>query len=297
MKVVSVINYKGGVGKTTITANIAGGLAKRNFKVLVIDLDPQSNLTFSFLPLEEWKEHYSKNKTIKTWFENNEQIEFESLIINPKNIKNENLDLISSNIDLINCELELVARLYNNSPLRKNQNFLKVHQILKSGIDELEGYDVVIIDCPPNFNIITRNAIVTSDYYLVPVKLDYLSKIGLSELKKHIKDLTNNYNAKVKGDRMKINPELLGIVCNMVDRRKDSLISTEDTYLAAIKKDNPTFKSMLRQNKTLYCECQQELVPVAMKDIRSNNTFLEVKKEIDNLVEEFIERINLNEKQ
>ena len=106
--------------------------------------------------------------------------------------KNENLDLISSNIDLINCELELVARLYNNSPLRKNQNFLKVHQILKSGIDELEGYDVVIIDCPPNFNIITRNAIVTSDYYLVPVKLDYLSKIGLSELKKHINNFGGN---------------------------------------------------------------------------------------------------------
>lgn len=296
MKVISVINYKGGVGKTTITTNIAGGLAKKNYKVLVIDLDPQSNLTFSFLPLEDWKEHYSQNRTIKTWFENNEEINFENLIVNPTNINNENLDLISSNIDLINCELELAARLYNNKPMRKNQNYLNVHEILKTGIDRLEGYDVVIMDCPPNFNIITRNAIVASDYYLVPVKLDYLSKIGLSELKKHINDLTKNYNEKVKGDRMKIHPKLLGIVCNMVDKRKDSLISTESQYLTRIQKDNPMFKSMLRENKTIYSEGQQDLVPVAMKDVRNNNTHIEVKKEIDALVEEFIERINLDEK-
>lgn len=296
MKVISVINYKGGVGKTTITANIAGGLAKRNYKVLVIDLDPQSNLTFSFLPVEDWKEYYSQNKTIKTWFENNEETKFEKLIINPHNIHNENLDIVSSNIDLINCELELVARLYNNTSIRKNQNYLKVHQILKSAIDELEGYDVVIMDCPPNFNMITRNAIVTSDYYLVPVKLDYLSQIGLKELNKHIKDLTKNYNEKVKGSRRKINPELLGVVCNMVDKRKEGLISTESQYLARIEKDNPILKSMLRQNKTLYSESQEELVPLAMKDVRSNNTYLEVKKEIDSLVEEFIERINLDEK-
>ena len=296
MKVVSVINYKGGVGKTTLTANLAGGLAIRNYKVLIIDLDPQSNLTFSFIPVEQWKEQYSKNRTIKTWFENNQDTKFEDLIINPKNIKNENLNLISSNIDLINTELNLVARLYSNTHFRKNQNFLNVHQILKSGIDGLEGYDVVIMDCPPNFNIITRNAIVSSDYYLVPVKLDYLSKIGLGELKKHIKDLTNSYNGKVKGDRMKINPKLVGVVCNMVDKRKDSLISTERDYLTRIQKDNSIFKSKLRQNKTLYGESQRELIPVSMKNIYTHNTYFEVKKEIDSFVEEFIERINLNEK-
>lgn len=70
MKAVSVINYKGGVGKTTVTANIASEMAYRGKKVLVIDLDPQTNLTFSYMKVEQWKENYEKSQTIKYWFVN-----------------------------------------------------------------------------------------------------------------------------------------------------------------------------------------------------------------------------------
>ena len=69
MKAVSVVNYKGGVGKTTVTANIASEMACRGKKVLVIDLDPQTNLTFSYMKVEHWKEHYEKRGTIKYWFD------------------------------------------------------------------------------------------------------------------------------------------------------------------------------------------------------------------------------------
>ena len=71
MKVVSIINYKGGVGKTTITSNLAAGLATKGYKVLAIDLDPQSNLTFSFVGIDDWKEKYSEKKTIRNWFKEN----------------------------------------------------------------------------------------------------------------------------------------------------------------------------------------------------------------------------------
>ena len=64
MKVVSIINYKGGVGKTTITANLASEMARREKRVLVIDLDPQTNLTFSYMKVEEWSKTYEKEKTI-----------------------------------------------------------------------------------------------------------------------------------------------------------------------------------------------------------------------------------------
>lgn len=69
MKVVSIINYKGGVGKTTITANLASEMACRGKRVLVIDLDPQTNLTFSYMKVEEWSNTYEKEKTIKYWFD------------------------------------------------------------------------------------------------------------------------------------------------------------------------------------------------------------------------------------
>ena len=69
MKIVSVINYKGGVGKTTVTANLGAELARRGQRVLLIDLDPQASLTFSFIRSEDWERHLSHHGTIKTWFD------------------------------------------------------------------------------------------------------------------------------------------------------------------------------------------------------------------------------------
>jgi cellulose biosynthesis protein BcsQ len=69
MKIIAVINYKGGVGKTTVTANLAAGLAFRNYNVLLIDLDPQASLTFSFIKPKQWETDFAKSKTIKNWFD------------------------------------------------------------------------------------------------------------------------------------------------------------------------------------------------------------------------------------
>ena len=69
MKVISVVNYKGGVGKTTFVANIAAKLAKEGRKVLLIDLDPQGSLTFSFIAVDQWADKYSETRTIKNWFD------------------------------------------------------------------------------------------------------------------------------------------------------------------------------------------------------------------------------------
>ena len=87
MTVISVINYKGGVGKTTITANLAAELAWRGKKVLLLDLDAQASLTFSFIRPDEWKQDLEQNRTIKSWFDSFDdgpQIPLESLIFRPK---------------------------------------------------------------------------------------------------------------------------------------------------------------------------------------------------------------------
>ncbi|MEW5724830.1 MAG: ParA family protein, partial [Thermodesulfobacteriota bacterium] len=87
MFIVSVINYKGGVGKTTITANLAAELAWRDYKILLIDLDPQSSLTFSFIKPEEWKSDFEKKRTIKQWyeaFEEDNQLGLSDFIFSPQ---------------------------------------------------------------------------------------------------------------------------------------------------------------------------------------------------------------------
>src|SRR5215470_6768583 len=112
MKIISVINYKGGVGKTTITANLAAEMAFRSKKVLAIDLDPQANLTFSFFSVDEWRQKFEPSKTIKNWYDafidKDADLNLASLIGRPEraNKSGRRLDLISSHLALINVDLE-----------------------------------------------------------------------------------------------------------------------------------------------------------------------------------------------
>ena len=111
MGVISIINYKGGVGKATLTSNLAAGLANRKYEVLAIDLYPQSNLTFSFVNLDSQKDEYADNKTIRNCFLGEEHSNFNKLIVKPSNIEDDNLDLICSHIGLIHTDLELVSSM------------------------------------------------------------------------------------------------------------------------------------------------------------------------------------------
>ena len=174
MKVVSIINYKGGVGKTTITSNLAAGLATKGYKVLAIDLDPQSNLTLSFIQIKNFEKNYAEKKTIRNWFkEDTKTKKFKNLIVKPEKLDNENLNLICSHIGLINTDIELATRMNGATNESQKSNYINTHSILKKGLQEIEkeNYDIVLIDCPPSFNIVTRNALVASDYYMVPIKL------------------------------------------------------------------------------------------------------------------------------
>ena len=298
MKVVSIINYKGGVGKTTITSNLAAGLANKGYKVLAIDLDPQSNLTFSFISLDDWKNKYADKKTIKNWFKYSYKVQnFKELIVKPKNINQDNLNIICSHIGLIDTDLDLATRLSGSTNKEQKLNFIEVHNILRKGLKDIENenYDVVLIDCPPSFSIATRNALVASDYYMVPIKLDYLSTLGLDELNKHIDQLKKDYNSNLvdvgKGEPM--NLQLLGIVCNMVSKKGSGLISEEEIYKKELNSLNLiTFKSTLRENKTMHASAPKEGIPVILKK-PSGNTQKLVKEELEELLNEFIERLGI----
>src|SRR5262245_12036800 len=134
MKIVSVINYKGGVGKTSLTANLAAELALKDLRVLMIDLDAQASLTFSFIPPDAWEKDFAADKTIKSWFESFDSgtpKSLSSLIYTPSKVKSYlnghgQLDLIFSHLGLINVDLELATKLGGASIAQAKKNFISV---------------------------------------------------------------------------------------------------------------------------------------------------------------------------
>lgn len=295
MKVVSVINYKGGVGKTTITANLASEMVRKNKRVLVIDLDPQTNLTFSYIKVEKWRSEYEKNRTIKYWFDSiidgtRPIPTFRDLIV-----KNNGVDLICSHLGLIDVDIELAAGLSAGTERQHKNNFIKTYSYIKNELITLKDeYDIVLFDCPPNFSIVTKNALVASDYYVVPAKMDYLSTLGINQLKNHVDSLVEQYNHYMVEDNKKTNPGFLGVIATMVSIRNNTPISAQQTYVQQLKRNKITlFDSMIRENKTIYADAPEYGIPVVCQSVSSGSTYEQVVLELKRLTNEFIGKVGI----
>lgn len=280
MRVVSVINYKGGVGKTTLTANLGAELAAKGKKVLLLDLDPQASLTFSLVKPDYWQKSLAPNKTIKQWYDSlasGVSLELSSLIIKPARVGarirgSGALDLIPSHLGLINVDLELATELGGTSLKQSKLNYLRVHRRLSEGLEQapFAKYDVILIDCPPNFNVVTKTAIVASDHVLIPAKADYLSTLGIDYLIRSLNGLVNDYNeyAELDDGRAeveKINPGILGVVFTMMQIYGNRPISAQRPFMAQTRALSvPVFDIYVRENKTLFADAPQEGVPVVL---------------------------------
>ncbi|MGX7200767.1 cobyrinic acid a,c-diamide synthase [Enterococcus plantarum] len=294
MEVVSIINYKGGVGKTTITANLAAELVFRGKRVLVIDLDPQTNLTFSFVKVDEWTNKYQKERTIKYWFDSiidgvSPVPSFEDLIIEKNGI-----NILCSHLGLIDVDIELAAGLSSGTERQHKNNFLKTYSLIKKELENIKDqYDVVLFDCPPNFSIVTKNALVASDYYLVPAKMDYLSTLGINQLRNNVDNLVKQYNKYCSTDSEIINPEFLGVVATMIAVRNGEPISAQRNYISTLERSNINiFDSMIRENKTIYASAPEYGTPVVFQS-HSSGTYQEVVQELENLTSEFIGKVGI----
>lgn len=307
MNIVSVINYKGGVGKTTVTANIASELAWRGKKVLLIDTDAQASLTFSFVTPDQWDTDYKAGKTIKSWFDaisqGQEPPPLTDFVITPSAVNQVlkrrgrvgKVDLICSHLGLINVDLELATLLGGTNLTQSKRNYIKVHGKLRQAIAALEEtaeYDIVLIDCPPNFNIVTKNAIVASEQILIPAKPDYLSTLGITYLERSVKELVKDFNeyAAIDNETDNISPQILGVLFTMIQITSGHPIAAQRQFMSQTKRSSGlhTLENYFRENKTIFADAPQALMPVVLTHY-NNGTHSGIVDEIEAVVNEFEE--------
>ena len=193
MQIISIINQKGGVGKTTTVINLAAGLSQLSKKILVIDLDPQGNATTG-LGLSNMD---NSSNTIYGVLNGTKDV---NEVI--KKTKFENLDIITSNVDLSGLEVE-TADDSNRAFILKTKLALYLNN---SG----GYYDYVLIDCPPSLSLLTVMALVSSNSLLVPLQTEFFALEGLTQLMKTIERIKVSLNPDLK---------IRGILLTMYDKR------------------------------------------------------------------------------
>ncbi len=307
VKIVSIINYKGGVGKTTLTANLAAQLAQRGKRILALDMDAQCSLTFSFVTPDYWEselggeEGQRNDRTIKKWFDGIVEdeggvIPLDHLVL--RDLKAEGrlgdkggcLHLIPSHLGLINIDLDLAYMLSGAAPNRLHHRRARVFGQLRSHLNAYAteaGYDYVLIDCPPNFNIVTKNAIVASHQILIPAKPDYLSTLGIDYLLRSLATLVREFNEDSKSEV--IEPRILGVIFTMIQILRGRPIGVQRQYMRADAIAVPIFRSTVRENKTIFGDAPEDGIPVVLeRPLRE--PYATIVREMESLAGEFLKR-------
>ena len=253
-KIYSIINQKGGVGKTTTTINLGTAMAACDAKVLLVDMDPQGNLSTG-LGVSPSKREFGTYDLL-TSTKSISECAIETDI--------PNLHLVTANESLLGVEIELST--FDDRALR-----------LRKSVQNIDKYDFILLDCPPALNIITLNALAASDGALVPLQAEFYALEGLSQLLKTIKDISSTINKKL---------ELSGVVLTMFDKRNNLSLQVEEDVRNYLDKD--VFLTKIPRNIRL-SEAPSHGLPALIYDHRCSGS-----KAYIELAREFLTKENWN---
>lgn len=247
-KTIAVTNQKGGVGKTTTAVNVAAGIAKLGYKVLLIDTDPQGNAT-SGVGVDKRSVKYSAYSIIV------DDIKAEEAALHTEF---ENLDVIPSSIELAAAELELADMEHREAKLKNALAAVK------------SEYDYILIDCPPSLGLITTNALCAADTILVPIQPEYYALEGLSQLIATVRLVKRKYNPYL---------EIEGVLLTMYDGR----LNLTQQVVQEVKKFFPkkVFSSVIPRGVRL-SEAPSFGMPVMYfdKSCKGSLAYMELSREI-----------------
>lgn len=253
MKVVSISNIKGGVGKTTTAAVLAVGLAERGHRVLLIDSDPQTNLTMCFM-----QEEADERPGLYHVYNDKKGIDEIKVTVKDK------LDLIIGDFELCNADMQFTkaGRL----------------KMLKKAIQNIDGeYDFAIIDTPPNLGVLSLNAFISSDYVIVPMSADSFSLKGVRLLKQTLDDVADEIEKELP---------VLGILLTRYNNRTNvSKLLEKSLNSAAELLNTQLFQNRIRQAVVLQ-ESQ-----IAKEDLFSYAANAKVTEDYRGFIDEFLERV------
>ena len=259
-QIISVINQKGGVGKTTTVINLATALSMNNKKVLVIDLDPQGNATTGF--------GIANNDDTKTIYDVlNGNANFEDTI---KDTKIDNLQLVSSNVDLSGLEVE-TANESRKAFLLKD----KIENFINSTKND---FSYIFIYCPPSLSLLTIMSLIVAKSLIVPLQAEFFALEGLSQLMQTIDRVKNKLNPTL---------EIRGVLLTMFDKRNKLSAQVEAEAREFFKEK--VYQTVIPRNVRL-SEAPSHGVPILIYDKLCAGS-----KSYSNFTDEFLKQENIME--
>ena len=259
-QIISVINQKGGVGKTTTVINLATAISFQGKKILVIDLDPQGNASTGY--------GISNNDGSKTIYDVlNGGTNIEDAV---KDTKIENLKIVSSNVDLSGLEVETASENRRAFLLKdKIENFIN---------SEKNDFSYIFIDCPPSLSLLTIMALVVAKSLIVPLQAEFFALEGLSQLVKTIDRIKIQLNPKL---------DIRGVLLTMFDRRNK--LSTQVDTEARKFFSEKVYKTVIPRNVRL-SEAPSHGIPILIYDKLCAGS-----KSYSSFADEFLKQENIME--
>lgn len=324
MKVVATINYKGGVGKTTTTVNLAVSLAARGRNVLLIDADPQASLSLSLLDDDEWMPLQRAGKTIHHWLlqggagAGRATLPLSAFIAPLPRLAARipttgRLDMILGAFGVFSGETTAADELRGTTVAELRSRTWNVLTRLSTALSQINEnvqktqspYDIVLIDCPPSIGTLTRMALLAADGILIPGKADALSFHGLRAMQTSLRsffdecDRCRGTTRSTEERQQQLKEKVLGVLFTMVREYNGVAVQHEQEVMERVRQycgslyDLPIFDKYIGYSQA-YVEAMERRMAVSMlQDGARSDEYRAARRGFESFVDEFIRRTGL----